>query len=173
MKQDTIRDRNKIALEVIESVLDELNGKNENLTDIPENRNLSIDSFLIIVEGRRDIISLRNLGITAEIIPCANQPAAEFCEKIAEKKKTAIILTDWDRKGGILASRLEIQLKNLDVPVDTSQREKLLFYSKREIKDVESLYNHVLKLREIVHGKETIEKENGFDSVFEPESDLE
>ncbi len=148
MKYDTASERNRNALEAIESVLSELGANNTGFDE----KQTSADSFLIIVEGRRDIISLRNLGVTAEIIPCANQPAAEFCEKIAEKKKTAVILTDWDRKGGILAARLAEQFKNLDVPFETSQREKLLFYSKREIKDVESLFSYVKKLRKIENG---------------------
>ncbi|MDR0768000.1 MAG: toprim domain-containing protein [Methanosarcinales archaeon] len=144
MKRRAAQDRNKIALEAIESILPELNG----VGDDGSNQN-SADSLLIIVEGRRDVVSLRNLGITTEIIPCSNQPVAEFCESIAEKKKTVIILTDWDRKGGILASRLEEQFKNLEVPCETAQREKLLFYSKREIKDVESLFSYVKKLKRI------------------------
>ncbi|WNY24308.1 hypothetical protein MmiHf6_16390 [Methanimicrococcus hongohii] len=161
MKHHAADDRNKIALEEIESVLKDLNGDG--------NDPKPLNSFLIIVEGRRDVVSLRNLGINAEIVPCANRPAAEFCEEIAEKRKTAIILTDWDRKGGILAARLEDQFKNLEVRVETSQREKLLFYSKREIKDVESLYAHVVKLRESVLKK--FEKEEESDS-FLFESDL-
>ncbi|MDR2943952.1 MAG: hypothetical protein LBU81_02545 [Methanosarcinales archaeon] len=149
----TLQDRRK-ALEKIESVLNELIGNNADFDDEQK----AADSFLIIVEGKRDIVSLRNLGVTAEIIPCANQPTAEFCEKIAEKKKTAVILTDWDKKGGILASRLENQFKNLDAPFEKSYREKLLFYTKREIKDVESLYAYVLKLRELLHFNDDFEK---------------
>lgn len=154
MKYDAASDRNRIALDAIESVLNELSGNNADI----DGDQMTADPFLIIVEGRRDIVSLRNLGITAEIMPCANQPIAEFCEKIAEKEKTAVILTDWDRKGGILAARLEEQFKNLDMPFETSQREKLLFYSKREIKDVESLYTYVLKLRELLHCGDRFEK---------------
>lgn len=154
MKEKAASDRNRVALEAIESVLNELSGSDAG----HDGEQTAADSFLIIVEGRRDIVSLRNLGITAEIVPCANRPVAEFCEKIAEKKKTAVILTDWDRKGGILAARLADQFKNLEVPFETTQREKLLFYSKREIKDVESLHTHVLKLRELLHGSGEFDK---------------
>ncbi|WNY28947.1 hypothetical protein MmiEs2_11600 [Methanimicrococcus stummii] len=182
MQSQTTKNRDIIALEAIETVLEELKG-GDGSTEIEKIDEISAGSFIIIVEGRRDVASLRNLGITAEIFPCANQPVAEFCEKIAEMKKTAIILTDWDRKGAILASRLEIQLKNLDVAVDTSQREKLLFYSKREIKDIESLYNHVLKLRKNVNGEEDLKEdfeenlgrnfEEGFEDIFEKDSENE
>jgi 5S rRNA maturation endonuclease (ribonuclease M5) len=180
MKHRAAQDRNKVALEAIESVLPELNG---NASD-----QKPASSLLIVVEGRRDICALRNLGITTEIIPCSNQPVAEFCESIAERKKTVIILTDWDRKGGILASRLGEQFKNLEVPFETAQREKLLFYSKREIKDVESLYTHVAKLREIVYGNryfdtkdfdnkgfddKTLDENESYSKNSEPESIFE
>ena len=132
--------REQEALEEIENVLAELIG-----TDDDENGS---DSFLIIVEGKKDTLSLRNLGVAAEIYPCANQPAAAFCEQIAETKKKAIILTDWDRKGRILASRFIQHFQNLGVPYDETHREKLLRYTKKEIKDVESLYPHVIKLRQ-------------------------
>ena len=152
MKANAAFERNKIALEAIESILEELNEK-------AHENGVSYNSVLIIVEGRRDVASLRNLGIAEviEIRPCANQPTAEFCEKIAESRKKAIILTDWDRKGGILAARLEDQFKNLEIPYETAQREKLLFYTKREIKDVESLHTHVMKLRRSIRSEEEIE----------------
>jgi len=148
MKLNSAFERNKTALEAIESVLEELNSEfNENKTNTKQN------SLLIVVEGRRDVASLRNLGIKQEIEirTCANQPTAEFCEKIAETEKRVVILTDWDRKGGILAARLEEQFKNLEIPYETRQREKLLFFTKREIKDVESLHSHVIKLRKAIH----------------------
>ena len=139
-------ERNKIALEAIESVLQELNGNGD--VERPP------DSLLIVVEGKRDVFALRNLGIAAEIVSCSSQPVAEFCETIAEKKKTIIILTDWDKRGGILAAKLMEQFKSLEVPFETEQRKKLLFYSKREIKDVESLGTYIDKLKEAVYGSD-------------------
>ncbi|WNY27726.1 toprim domain-containing protein [Methanolapillus ohkumae] len=106
---------------------------------------------VIVVEGRRDILSLQKLGVGGLIFPCAFQPTAKFCEQIAELKKEVIILTDWDRRGGILASRLFEQFKNLDVTCNLEIREKILFYTKKEIKDVESLYSYVSKYRREFH----------------------
>lgn len=139
-KSSRISDRNAESLKAVEEVLSALNGGTENSPKSP---------FLIIVEGRRDILSLRNLGIKEEIeiVKCANQPMAEFCEKIEKTGKEVVILTDWDRKGGILASRLTGQFQNLNIPYHTIYRETLLFYTKKEIKDVESLFSYVEKLR--------------------------
>ena len=160
MKQNAGLKRSKTALEAIESVLKELNEK-------ADEGGTSYNSVLIIVEGRRDVASLRNLGIRdeIEISACANRPTAEFCEKIAEAQKKAVILTDWDRKGGILAARLEEHFKNLGIPYETAQREKLLFYTKKDIKDVESLHAHVLKLRKTVYGTDEC-------GIFEPENEI-
>ncbi|WNY25778.1 hypothetical protein [Methanolapillus millepedarum] len=130
-------DRCKEALEVLEEIL---NAVNEAASD-----------SILVVEGRRDVFSLRNLGISGDIRPCAYEPLAAFCENIAETGKGVIILTDWDRRGGILASSLSEQFKNLDVKCDLMFREKILFYSKREIKDVESLYSYVGKLRQMFY----------------------
>jgi len=139
-KNKKVFDRNAEALKAAEDVLSALKGDCENSPKSP---------FVIIVEGRRDVLSLRNLGIKEEIeiVKCANQPTAEFCEQIAKTGKEAVIMTDWDRKGGILASRLAEQFQNLGVPCHTKYRETLLFYTKREIKDVESLFSHVSKLK--------------------------
>ena len=139
-KSKRVSDRDAESLTAVEEVLSALNGASENSPK---------SSFLIIVEGRRDILSLRSLGIPEEIeiVKCANRPTAEFCEKIAETEKEAVILTDWDRKGGILASRLAEQFQNLNVTYHTEYRETLLFYTKKEIKDVESLFSYVGKLK--------------------------
>jgi len=145
-KNKRVSDRNAEALKAVEDVLSALNGEAEDSPKSP---------FLIIVEGRRDILSLRNLGIKEEIeiVKCANKPTAEFCEKIAETGKEAVILTDWDRKGGILASRLAEQFQNLNVSYHTEYRETLLFYTKKEIKDVESLFSHAEKLKNSDDGR--------------------
>ena len=142
MRRESGTDRDRQALEAIEEVIAELNEKEDGSEE-------DFKNTLIVVEGRRDVLSLRNLGIEPEIEirPCANKPIAAFCEKIAETGKNVVILTDWDRKGGILASALMMQFQNLDVKCDGSYREKLLYHTKKEIKDVESLYTHFIKLK--------------------------
>ena len=147
MRRESSTDRDRQALEAVEKVIAELNEKAADAEDKKESL------FLIVVEGRRDVVSLRNLGIKPEIEirMCANKPIAEFCEEIAETRKEVVVLTDWDRKGGILASALKSQFQNLGVDCDGSYREKLLYHTKKEIKDVESLYTHFLKLKRKVN----------------------
>ncbi|MFP4170984.1 MAG: hypothetical protein ACLFUV_08195 [Methanomassiliicoccales archaeon] len=70
----------------------------------------------------------------------------KVAEELAAEDKDAIILTDWDRKGGQLCRLLKNALKANGVRFDTSQRARLVRMSKKEIKDVESLPAFMSKL---------------------------
>jgi 5S rRNA maturation endonuclease (ribonuclease M5) len=63
----------------------------------------------IIVEGEYDKRSLRALGVTGDI-RMINQGSTVFglCELIAAHHREAIILTDWDVRGGRLLCRKDI-----------------------------------------------------------------
>ena len=66
----------------------------------------------IIVEGEKDVDALRRLGLTGKIITLnSGITLIDFCDKIAEKYDEAIILTDWDRKGGFLYHTIERNLE--------------------------------------------------------------
>jgi 5S rRNA maturation endonuclease (ribonuclease M5) len=104
---------------------------------------------IIIVEGKRDIVALRKLGIRGHVETAAQQTLVEFSERIANDGKDVIILTDWDRRGDILSVKLKTYLRNLGTEPDLLIRERLKSLVKKEIKDVESLYTHVVKLRNI------------------------
>lgn len=119
-----------VDIEELEAIIQELI---ENSTENP-----------IIVEGTNDIESLRKLGITGHIISL-NQGKAiiDVCTNIAEEFEEVIILTDWDPKGNQLCAHLKKALKANDVAFDTRIRGHLASLLKREIKDVQSLYNYI------------------------------
>ncbi|WP_440953454.1 toprim domain-containing protein [Methanococcoides sp. FTZ1] len=104
---------------------------------------------IIVVEGKRDVISLRKLGFHGDIELATHRPLTELTSKIVDSGKKAIILTDWDRRGDILASKISEDLRYFDVDVDVYVRERLSSMVKKEIKDVESLYSYVVKLRKL------------------------
>ncbi|WP_445474773.1 toprim domain-containing protein [Methanococcoides methylutens] len=104
---------------------------------------------LIVVEGKRDIISLRKLGIRGDIELATHRPLTEVSARIVNSGKRVIILTDWDRRGDLLASKISEDLRYFGIDVDTYMRERLSSMVKKEIKDVESLYSYVTKLRKI------------------------
>lgn len=77
---------------------------------------------VVIVEGKGDIESLKKLNIvnTYSIVGKIDY----VCNRIKEHKK-AIILTDLDRKGNLLAKRLEERLWSMGIKTDTETRRKL------------------------------------------------
>jgi dTMP kinase len=56
---------------------------------------------VILVEGRRDVGGLNLLGVHGEMIQVQTRDGIlHVAEQLALEGKQAIILTDWDRKGG-------------------------------------------------------------------------
>jgi len=109
-------------------------------TIIRELRELSLD-HPIIVEGLKDIESLRGLGIHG-IITHINQgkPLINFCSDLSQRYRKAIILTDWDTKGEILCRKLELSLKACDISFDTHLRERLKMLLRKDVKDIQSIH---------------------------------
>lgn len=109
----------------------------------------------ILVEGDRDVAALRTLG-TPEPIVKINIGASllNFCETIAREYEGFIILTDWDKKGKELATRLEELLRSTGAKVDATYRRRLGAALPYQIHDVESLDGHVERLRNAVGVKQ-------------------
>lgn len=107
---------------------------------------LSKDHVLLI-EGQKDKRTLGSLGIEGKMFMIQSEggptKAAEF---VAENGNKAVILTDWDKRGGIIAKELERLLSSLCVEYDTAIRKKLSTLSKKYIKDVESLDSLIERL---------------------------
>src|SRR6266571_5224973 len=80
----------------------------------------------VIVEGEYDRRSLRALGVVGDI-RLVNEGSTIFalCESIASRHREAIILTDWDVRGGRLARQC-----------------------RKDITDVESLHGFVERVEE-------------------------
>lgn len=102
---------------------------------------------IIIVEGKRDILSLKRLGIEGDFELATRDSLFNFSERIAERGREVIILTDWDRRGDLLAVKLSEYFENFGLRPELRIRNKLKLISQKEIKDIESLYNYVSKLR--------------------------
>jgi len=96
--------------------------------------------IVILVEGARDRGGLKLLGVEGEVV-LVQQSSGVFhvAEELAKARKKAIILTDWDRKGGQLNRMLREALKANEVPYDDQTRRRLARLVGGEIKDVESL----------------------------------
>lgn len=102
--------------------------------------------FPVIVEGKRDAVALKHVGLTGEIITLHNgKNLYDFCENITEKFAKVIILTDWDTKGDTLLKTLS---KNLEGRWEEFSpfREILKILCQKDIKDIEGIPKLISRL---------------------------
>src|SRR5207244_8489634 len=81
-----------------------------------------------------------------------NAPSTLFCgsESIAGAHEEALILTDWDVRGGRLARQLRDGLAANGVRFDEELRARLTRLCRKDITDVESLHTFVERVSEHV-----------------------
>ena len=113
---------------------------------------LSDEGAIIVVEGKKDAESLRFLGIKGEIRFSTQQPLLEFTEALQRSGKEIILLTDWDKKGGMSMHKIIQYLLAYGIMPNTRIRAKIRTLVKKRIKDVESFNNYIAKLRYEIHG---------------------
>jgi|SRR3989338_1701419 len=104
-------------------------------------RKIKEQNKLIIVEGKKDKIALKNLGISNIIT--LNKPLFQIVEIISERTKECIILTDLDKEGKKLYSELAKNLKKYRVKVDDSFRNFL--FKETELRQIEGIINYLNK----------------------------
>ncbi|MHA1208697.1 MAG: toprim domain-containing protein, partial [Candidatus Freyarchaeota archaeon] len=78
-------------------------------------RTLSEKGVPIVVEGYKDERSLRALGISGPILKLSGKNLLEIAERL-QRFDDFLILTDFDRKGQELTSRLFQYLTPLSIP---------------------------------------------------------
>ena len=117
------------------------------LEDLPEKNRLAP----IIVEGEYDRRALRALGVEGDV-RLINEGSTIFglCESIAAGHREAIILTDWDVRGGRLARQLRDGLAANGVRFDEELRARFTRLCRKDITDVESLHTFVERVSEHV-----------------------
>lgn len=131
--------RPKEALEQLTIILEELESRPEDV--------------VLLVEGKRDRGALNLLGVRGEIVQVQTSDGIlGIAEDLALRSKKAIILTDWDRKGGQLCLLLKNALKANSVEHEAHTRSRLVHIVSGEIKDVESLPSFYSRLVAQVEG---------------------
>ena len=109
----------------------------------------------ILIEGKKDEESLRELGIKGNFIKVSGSPLKLFeIAEIAAQSSKIIILTDFDKKGNELAQKLSEDIQRLGSYPDLQIRRKIMGITRRYIKDIESLSRHLrqLELEECPYG---------------------
>jgi len=114
---------------------------------LEELEDLAVDTP-IIVEGLRDVKALGRMGITKNVVPLnKGESVFVFCENLSKKAKAAVVLTDWDRRGGMLARMLKDGLAANGVRANDRIRTQIVILSKKEVKDIESMPTFIERLR--------------------------
>lgn len=91
----------------------------------------------IVVEGIRDKINLRKLGVLGKRIIILDGPLYQIVENICKRQKDCILLLDLDKEGKKLYSKLRHDLQRFGVRIDNKFREFL--YKKTSITYIEKI----------------------------------
>lgn len=102
----------------------------------------------IVVEGMKDVEALRRMGVKKNVVSLAKGLSVfAFCERLSRVSGSAVVLTDWDRKGGKLARMLKEALEANNMKADTDLRARLVLLAKKEVKDIEGLPTYIRRLK--------------------------
>jgi len=98
------------------------------------------DGACIVVEGKRDRDVLEDLGLKTGVVAfkTLNCCISDAIERLCYEDKV-VILTDFDREGEELASRISDVLTRRGVDVNLEVRRKLSYILKGEVKGFEDL----------------------------------
>jgi 5S rRNA maturation endonuclease (ribonuclease M5) len=111
-------------LEFLRDFIDQLNSKSDNET-------------VVLVEGKRDIIAMREIGFTGNIVSINSFLRMKHNGSLSVRK--VIILTDFDREGRYLTSKLYKTIPRMGIGVSIEERRQLLEASKGLIYNIENL----------------------------------
>jgi 2,5-diamino-6-(ribosylamino)-4(3H)-pyrimidinone 5'-phosphate reductase len=106
--------------------------------------------ILLVVEGKKDINSLRELCVEGPIILAKNsgKSLTDLCLYIEEKAfREVILLLDFDRKGVEMTKKLKQRLENVGIKPNLYYWEELKSLTGRELKDVEGLATYIKNLK--------------------------
>jgi 5S rRNA maturation endonuclease (ribonuclease M5) len=112
--------------------------------------------FPVIVEGKKDAIALKKLGLEGEIITLhSGKGLYDFCEDIAQNFPKVIILLDWDDKGEALFRSVS---RNLSGHGDEflAFRGIIKMLCQKDIKDIEGIPRLLLRLEGMQFGDRII-----------------
>lgn len=118
------------------------------LEDAIDRINSLRDTHIVLVEGLKDVAALEAIGVVAEFycVQSGGGPV-KAAEHVWRSGREAVIMTDWDRRGGNLAASLRENLSSLGVEYDDRIRSDLAFLCRPFCKDVESVDSVVGLLR--------------------------
>ncbi len=118
----------------------------ERLLETIEELKIEAEDKPIIVEGKKDVISLEKLGVVGEFIIIGKLPIYIIADELIKRRtKEVILLTDYDRRGRLLAKAIVEEFRSRGIKVNTKIRKEIFIYTGSGIRDIESLFNYVNK----------------------------
>ncbi len=107
---------------------------------------LKDSSTMIVVEGKKDKISLEKIGVDAERITTLNKrPLYAVVEELAMgNNKEVILLTDLDHEGKKIFGTLNAGFSRFGIKVNTTLRNFLLKNTK--LRQIEGLYHYTKRI---------------------------
>ncbi len=95
--------------------------------------------MLILVEGARDVKTLRKFGISGPILCIKSWRYSDLIEYISLRYSRVLILSDWDPEGERIFYKMMKDLEECGVKVERAYRERIKSFARKEVKDVEGL----------------------------------
>lgn len=125
--------------------------KEEKIVELVESLIEENESTPVIVEGKRDEIALRKMGLKGEILRLnLGMTLTGFCEFIINNYSRVMLLLDWDRKGNELAILIEKILASNGIVCEIKYREEIQAIVGNSIRSVEEIYPlYVLSLERL------------------------
>lgn len=106
--------------------------------------------FPVIVEGKKDAVALRKIGLAGDIIMLhSGKGLYEFCEDMVGQFAKVIVLMDWDRKGEALHRSLSRHLTG-HCEEFSGFRNILKILCQKDIKDVEGIPKLLVRLEGVL-----------------------
>jgi 5S rRNA maturation endonuclease (ribonuclease M5) len=107
------------------------------------------EGTVIVVEGERDVRSLRRLGVQGRIATVhRGRTLSGTAHDLVGGARRVIVLTDWDAEGGHLARRLKEFLESDRPSLDLDYRRRLARIVRGELVHVEGLHGWARRLAE-------------------------
>ena len=118
----------------------------EKLLEVIEELKIEAEEKPIIVEGKKDVESLEKLGVEGTFIIIAKTPIYLIADELVRKGiKEVILLTDFDRRGKMLAKAILEEFRHRGIKVNTKIRHEIFIYTNSGIRDIESLFSYINK----------------------------
>ena len=107
------------------------------------------EGALVVVEGERDRRSLRRLGLEGPVVLVhRGETLSRTAHRLVGHGRRVIVLTDWDREGGLFARRLKEFLEAERIDLDLEYRRRFARILRGELVHVEGLFGWARRLAE-------------------------